>query len=439
MTDRRGVVTIRVLGRTGLLRLPDRRSTFAMAAGLLLVGVLMGVAIGPVAANSAGSAARQIIAVITGAGRLSVASAPVTPVSAADSGSSSTSGSSAGGAAASTSKAGNASPSSATAGGDSGSSASTITSDTSASGAPTATTPPPKLNLRGVVVTLDANSQGFVLVDPQHRLYEVHPDSATQVVATPKLGAAVRLATRKLANGTLASSRIVVAKKLRAPKSVVVEGVVSFVDRTHNRYALSTRGVSLLITAAPAPATTSPDTVPRASLLGALLGALLGGGRTHSGAPAPPGTPALPVLGHRLEVRLAVPAPVAPATAPGSPPAPAPPFQALKQTDRGLAPQPIELAGFTSAVEPASRTLTMSADGPGLSGASLVLHVPASIDIGKILAGESLVVHATVVSDGTYVMTGADADTGVTAADDATNALGDFRLPHHARERTSRG
>jgi hypothetical protein len=81
--------------------------------------------------------------------------------------------------------------------------------------------------------------------------------------------------------------------------------------------------------------------------------------------------------------------------------------------------------------------VTISADSPGSSDATIVLHIPTSINVNKLATTEAIVAHATVAADGTYTLTGADADTGTTAADDLTNAVGDF-LPKHARRHAAR-
>jgi hypothetical protein len=155
----------------------------------------------------------------------------------------------------------------------------------------------------------------------------------------------------------------------------------------------------------------------------------------------------LPAIGHRLELTFKTPTPTTTTTTTTTTTAttttatttttttattpPTPPFQGLKQTDHGIVTAPLELAGFTSAVDPSGGTVTMSADGPGLSDAAVVLHVPTTIDISKFFTQLALVVHATVATDGTYTMTGADLDSSVTTADDKTNELGDF-VPKHA-------
>lgn len=451
MNDGRRELTIRAFGRTGLLRLPDKRSTSAIATGLLLVGVLMGVAIGPVAANSLGGLAQQIIVVMAGPGK---ALQPATPAPSSATAGTGSSSNGSGPPASSGSPTSSPAASANSAAGDAGSGTGggTTTPTTTTSRTTSAPPPPPKLNLHGVVIELDANSQAFVLVDRKHRLFEVHPDTRTATPpATPKVGQTIGLTTLKLANGTLAATQLVVTKQQKAPANVDVEGVVSFVDPAHNRYAVSARGVSLLITP-PAPhaarqRAAAESAVPPSSLLEALLGALLGGGAT---TPIPRTVTRLPTIGHRLEVTFKLPAlrttPTTTTTATtttttttatttiGHSLPPTPPFQALKQTDHGAATPPLDLAGFTSAVDPAERTVTMSADGPGLSGASVVLHVPSTIDVTKLFPQLALVVHAIVAADGTYTMTGADLDSGVSAAEDPTARLGDF-LPKHARRR----
>jgi hypothetical protein len=188
--------------------------------------------------------------------------------------------------------------------------------------------------------------------------------------------------------------------RTKAPleKKVHVEGVVSFVDQAGGRYALSARGVSLLI----APAAGAPTT------------------------PSTTSTPAavLPAVGDRLRLELALPNPGA--SAAGSR------LTELQRSDEGRWRSPLELAGVISAIDTTIRTVTISADGQGLSNAAIGMTVPANIDLSKLSLKEAVVAHATVSANGTYALAGAAADSGVSAADNLDFAVGDFQRRHTA-------
>lgn len=405
----RRTLLLRVRGRTVLLTLPGRGAAASLSAGVLAAGVLVGVAIGPVANGSSAADAQRIVALARKQPGVN-ASTPTT--SSSDSGgasgaSSTDSGSASGGSGSGSSSSnpttgssssnrttGSSGPNSAAPGSGSGTSSdsgmpSSPSTDNGTNTTATPGTPAPakplKLNLRGVVVSSDAAAQRFVVADSKGQLHEVHLDNSAAKLATT-----VQLAPRKLANGTLEATRLVTAKQAPNP-TVEANGVVSFVDQLKKRYVLSVRGVSLLIAA--------------------------------SGT----AVPALPALAHRLKVEFLLPSPTAPPATP--------PHMLSEQgrTDRGSTAGPIELTGVLTAVDPVAHRLTLSADGANTSGDTIALAVPAEIDLKKVAPLEAVVVHATAAADGTYTLTGADADTGVTAADDPTNQLGDFASKTHPK------
>jgi hypothetical protein len=110
----------------------------------------------------------------------------------------------------------------------------------------------------------------------------------------------------------------------------------------------------------------------------------------------------------------------------------------LHRTDRGVARPPYELAGLISVISVKRRTLTISADGPGLSSATIVMSVPRSIELKKFSVPEAIVARATVGADGTYTLTGADADTDATAANAPSSEVGDFKPEKHATRHRAR-
>jgi len=178
---------------------------------------------------------------------------------------------------------------------------------------------------------------------------------------------------------------------------VQLNGVVSYVNQAKNRYVLSARGVSLLVAAA----STS--------------------------------VPPLPVAGRELKLQLALPAPGATAAALAK--------GLLEQTrtDAGAAKPPLELTGVITSIDDVAHKVTISADGQNTSGDTIVLAVPTSIKLKGLIAQEAVVAHATIGADGGYSFYGADADTGVSAADDPTNQLGDFVPKKSTRKHAAAG
>jgi hypothetical protein len=431
---------IRVRGRAGIVRLPDKRSTVALTAGVLGVGVLMGVAVGPVAAGSSLPSARQIIAVVTGQPQVKSA-APAPAVSSGSSSGLSAETSASSSAPADTSASSTAAPSAATGSAASTGTDTTATTDTSTTPTDTTTTPtdttttttpaaitpkPPKLTLTGVVAAVDGAAQGFALVDRRGRLFAIH------AATTPKVGKLVKVSQRTLANGTIEAVRVVETKTARATK-LTLEGVVTFVDPTNKRYALSSHGASMLVAASAQPTATPASVAPPASLLDSVISALTGKAPTAKPADSASGPGPVPALGHRVKVVLAIP----PATAAAATPTTIG-LAELARTDRGAAKPPLELAGVISAIDTTARKLAITADGAGTTnGGTVILAVPASIDLKKLATGLAVVAHATVAADGTYTLTGLASDSGATAADDAANAFGDFKRAPRASRRAA--
>jgi hypothetical protein len=141
----------------------------------------------------------------------------------------------------------------------------------------------------------------------------------------------------------------------------------------------------------------------------------------------------MPNIGQRLKVKLSLPAPnaVGNAAVVGE----------LSRKVLGFAKPPFELAGLVSAVDDTKRTVTLSADGAGITTCKINLTAPASIDLKALKSSppEAIVAHATVGSDGTYSLTGAAPDSDATAAGSLAHAVGDFKKAKHARRHAARG
>jgi hypothetical protein len=443
------------------VRLPDKRSSTALAAGILGVGVLMGIAVGPVAAGSRLPSVRQIIAVVSGTPQTQPASsapsgANSSSASAANTSSGTVDNSSASSGVATTDTSASSVSTDTTSTTTSTDTTTTDTSTTDTSTTDTSTTDtttgasatrPPKLTLQGVVAAVDSPAQSFALVDRHGHLLAVH------AYATTKVGRTVKTDKRKLANGTLEATTVNELKRASATK-VTLDGVVTFVDSAHNRYTLSDHGASILIaakvpakpasaapasaapasaapaSAAPAsaaPASAAPTTAgPASSVIDSIVQALTGKGATPPYAP-PAATSPLPIVGHRVHVELALPA---------APSASAPTgLDELSRTDRGPAKPPLELAGLISAIDPTAHKLTISADGPAtIGGGMIALTAPSTIDLKKFFVNNPVLANATVAADGTYTLTGIASDNGAIGADDRNHTFGDFKpQARHAR------
>ena len=427
-------VELTLFGRRGYLRIPNRRAGLSLAAGTLASGVLIGFAISPSAFESGASAAGRIIESALPGGGSGSGSSGSNSSSSTDTSTSpdTSSGSGPDGSgpvasplaapaaararAGATAAGGGAAPADASSlgGGTSGDLSSLGGGDLSGGGGglggldttTTTTTTPTTLDdthLDGTLVAVDPAAHSVDVADSHHNLVEVHATTSA------KPGAEIKATTTTLVNGTLATRRLQVGK--RPPSAQVdVTGTVSFLDAPRNLYALSARGVSLLV-AAPAPAQGGPSD-------------------------------SLPSLGQTLEATVKVP-PASPAKPGASPPPP--PLAEVSHKVTGFAPSPVELTGLMLRGDPGKRTITLSADRfdrSAAGGATISLTVPASVDVARLKPRQAVVAHAEIGTDNAYKLTGIAPDDSETAANSKTGARGDFKLGAarelHGRRRPSR-
>ena len=264
---------------------------------------------------------------------------------------------------------------------------------------------PESPDLAGVVVHVNPAAGSYTVVEEGGLMTAVH------TAKPPAAGARIEVPIRTLANGTLAEGGRRKAKG--TVKKTTLAGIVTFVDATPSdpAYAVSNRGVSLLVHVRPDPAGAAPK---------------------------------LPELGAYASVAVEIEAPTPPVPAPESSPAPAAgcqpdPTQAAAPAivPRGVLWQSTISSGgapFTSSafegivagVCAETGQVLISADDTRESGRDLLFTVPAGIKTTKIKIGESVLVNAAIAADGSLSLTGLASDELVKGADDAALAQGDL-------------
>ena len=243
--------------------------------------------------------------------------------------------------------------------------------------------------------------------------------SAVHAAKLPVTGARVSVPALSLANGTFAEMGA--RKQTGTGAEAELAGTVTFVDPDPlaPAYAVSKRGVSVLVHVRPDPTAAAP---------------------------------ALPQLGAYAMVKATIEQPqpaaagsleAAPAPDPAAPPACAPdpaapplvpaPTALLWQSEVEADGAPFassDFAGVVSAVCAAGGKLALSADDLRQSGADLVFTVPKQIDLSKLEPGESVLATAAFEADGSLRLTGLAGDERRQGADDAAATQGD--LASHA-------
>lgn len=270
--------------------------------------------------------------------------------------------------------------------------------------------------LSGVVVHVNPAAGSYTVAEASGTLNAVHAGKA------PAPGAEIEVPVRPLVNGTFAEAgrRLRTASATRATLS----GIVTYVDPTPEApvYALSKRGVSVLVHVHPEP----------------------------GGAPVE-----LPVPGTLAEVKVEIESPpLSDAIDPESPPPAIEPVPA--ETVPGCAPDPAlptppafapaavlwqrrlsadgvpfaygDFEGAIAAVCPESEQLAISADDIRESSHDLVFTVPAEIDTGGLDVGQSVAATATIGPAGALTLTGLASDERTKGADDYRATQGDLAV-----------
>jgi hypothetical protein len=271
----------------------------------------------------------------------------------------------------------------------------------------------PAQTIAGVVVHANPAAGSYTVVEVGGLLNAIH------AAKLPVPGTKVSVPVRTLANGTYAEDGT--RKQSGKRTSASIAGIVTFVDSdpAAPAYALSKRGVSMLVRVRPDPTGAAP-TLPQ---LGAYATASVeiemppaGAGLPPAAVPVPPAAPAPP----------AVPACAAdPAQPPAVPPPPAVLWQ--RQLDAAGAPfASSDFAGVVTAICPDEAKLALSGDDLRQSGADVVFEVPSSIDLAGLKVGDSAIGTAAIEAGGTLRLTGLAGDERTKGADDAKAAQGDL-------------
>jgi len=210
--------------------------------------------------------------------------------------------------------------------------------------------------LRGTVVHHNRHGHSFSVALKNGSLRSVHARRL------PKIGRVVAVNARALSNGTFAAHGVRAHGRRGHAR---LHGTVTFADRRHHRFTVSSGGVSLLVRAASVQMPATGEVVDV---------------EAHF---APSGTP------------------VAQSVTPAG-------------TDFT-----IRLEGTVAAVDTTARTITVSADDDEQSGAQLTISVPdPAIDLTAITPGQEVELLVALHSDGTFSLLGIAGDDNARNADD---------------------
>lgn len=261
--------------------------------------------------------------------------------------------------------------------------------------------------LSGVVVHANAAAGSYTIVETGGLLSAIHASEL------PAPGTKVKVPARLLANGTYAEDGA--RQKTGAANGASFAGIVTFVDSdpAAPAYAVSKRGVSLLVRIHPDPT----GAAPRLPVLGAYA-TVEADIETPLAAAAP--SPASEAA-----------APAAPSCAPdpATPPAAPEPAAALWQRTLDADGAPFassDFEGVVMAVCPAQGQLLLSGDDMREAGRDIVLTVPSSIETSKLVPGDSVAATAAIEAGGALKLTGLASDEHTKGADDAAATQGDL-------------
>jgi hypothetical protein len=257
-------------------------------------------------------------------------------------------------------------------------------------------TPPPgeepeaeEETLKGVVVHVNKAAGSYAVAEGGGTLIAVHAPTA------PQPGTEVEVPLQPLANGTFAEAgkRVRVGAETRA----VASGIVTFVnaDPAAPAYAVSKRGVSMLVHVHPDP----------------------------SGA-----TAALPEVGAFATVAVEIEKSEPPAEPVEDPPPPFVLWQRHLEAD-GTPLTYGDFAGIVTAVNLEANQLQLSADDVGESDSDLLFTLASEeFDLSELEVGRSVMVTATIGAEGTLSATGLADDEHRKGADDKGALQGDLAI-----------
>jgi hypothetical protein len=272
---------------------------------------------------------------------------------------------------------------------------------------------PEEQSLAGVVVHVNLAAGSYTLAEAGGTLNAVH------AAEPPPPGAKVKVPVRLLANGTFAEAGKAVRSGSR--RRTTLKGIVTYLDPTPTApaYAVSKRGVSLLVHVHPDPAGAAP-TLPA---LGDFASVTVDIERPQAPAEPPPAEPV-----------ATEPAPATPVTCAADPAQPLPaiaPKAVLWQHEESAEGAPFtyaDFAGIVVAVCPETGQLAISADDIREGLHDVVFTVPAAIDTSKLKIGQSVTATATFGDDGSLTLAGIASDELAKGADDFKATQGDLAV-----------
>jgi hypothetical protein len=197
--------------------------------------------------------------------------------------------------------------------------------------------------IKGTVVHRNARAHSFVVAALGGRLSAVHARRS------PVVGRVVRVAARRLRNGTFAAGLVRASGRRSHPR---IRGTVSHLDPSSRAFVVSARGASIRVRRAPS---------------------------TKAASAA---SDSMPQVGTVVEVDTTI-------DAGGD-------LEADDVNEVGEDGDGIELEGVVLAVDAAAKTVTVSADDDDTSGQSVVVHVADAADLTAFTAGK--VVDLTVTA-----------------------------------------
>jgi hypothetical protein len=273
-------------------------------------------------------------------------------------------------------------------------------------------------SLAGVVVHVNPAAGSYTLAEAGGTLNAVHAADA------PPPGAKVKVPVRLLANGTFAEAGEPVRSGSR--RRATFKGIVTYLDPTPAApaYAVSKRGVSLLVHVHPDPTGAAP-TLPA---LGAFASVTVDVEK--------PQAPAEPPLAEPVATEPAPAAPVACAPDPAKPLPAIAPEAVLWQHEASADGAPFtyaDLAGIVTAICPETGQLSISADDIREGLHDVVFTVPAAIDTKKLKVGESVTATATFGEDGSLTLSGLASDERAKGAGDFEATQGDLAVEEPAK------
>jgi Domain of unknown function (DUF5666) len=226
---------------------------------------------------------------------------------------------------------------------------------------------PAAVSLGGTVVHRNARTRSFVVAGAKGRLTKVRSRHAVRV------GRTVRIAGRRMRDGSVAASRVRVGARHRSAR---LRGTVTFVNRRARRFTVSSAAGSISV---------------RGRRVGSVRAA----------------DDDLPPVGQQVVVTITV--------SPGG---------ALEEDevdDLGMDEGEVEIEGVVQAVDPAAHTVTVTASDDGEAGGTVTVGFPATFDLSGIAVGNEIEIKAIRQPDGSFVLSKLETENENDLADEADN------------------